>query len=363
MTHIGIMTFLHNDNYGSTLQAWALERALEQLGHSAEHIDYAPSGREKLRNLVQSGNSLSLLLDGVKKRAIKAEQTGAREKSEAFRDFNRRELKLSRPCHDQAALAATAKDYDVLMAGSDQVWSPVWLNPAYFLDFAGDRPRVSYAASLGVQKAPSARKTRIIKRLVAPFRAVSVREAEGAALLEQMTGRRADVMPDPVVLMPREAWLKLAEKPIVQEPYLLCYYIGRNSSYWTRTAELAKGLGLKVVVIPVTEDDFRQPYRIEAGLSPEKWLGWIAGASMVMTDSFHGTVFSTILGVPVQVLRRYSEDDPESKNSRIDHLLREIGAQGQEVIQPNEQIEDSLNCMRKRGMEWLDQAISQAAAH
>ena len=59
---VGVMTFLHNDNFGSTLQAWALQRALTELGHEAEHIDYAPSRFEKLRNLLISGNSPRLVL-------------------------------------------------------------------------------------------------------------------------------------------------------------------------------------------------------------------------------------------------------------------------------------------------------------
>ena len=78
-------------------------------------------------------------------------------------------------------------DYDFVVCGSDQIWSPVWLNPAYFLDFT-DKPKVSYAPSLGVKDMPNRSKQRKMARLLKRFSAVSVREREGAALLTQMTG-------------------------------------------------------------------------------------------------------------------------------------------------------------------------------
>ena len=72
MARIGIITFLHNDNYGSILQAWALQNAVRSLGYDAEHIDYVPSQTEKMKNLLCSGNSPRLILDGMKKRSASA---------------------------------------------------------------------------------------------------------------------------------------------------------------------------------------------------------------------------------------------------------------------------------------------------
>lgn len=356
------MTFLHNENYGSTLQAWALQQALRALGHEAAHIDYAPSTAEKVRNLLTSGNSPALLLDGLRKRAVKAEQAGARSKAASFAAFYAANMTLTARCRDHAALTAAAKQFDILLAGSDQIWSPVWLNPAYFLDFAGDTPRVSYAASLGVKEAPGARKTRKIRRLVQGFAAASVREAEGAALLERMTGIHADVMPDPVFLAERATWRALAGAPAREEAYIACYYIGRNSDYWARTEALAKALSLPVVVIPVNEDAYRQPYQLAEGAAPTDWLGVLAGAAHVCTDSFHGAALSVLMGTPVTILRRYREDDPESKNSRIDNLLRELGCEGAETVRPGAAIDERLAAMRSRGLTWLADSITRAAA-
>lgn len=360
MKRVGMITFLHNDNYGSTLQAWALQKAVSELGYAAEHIDYKPSQVEKIRNLLASGNSPKLILEGLKKKAVKAGNQGARSKSASFADFYRRHMRLSSVCADHAALKKQARQYDVLLCGSDQIWSPVWLNPAYFLDFAPKQPKVAYAPSLGVSHAPSQRKARRMAGLIKHFSAVSVREREGAQLLEPMLGYPPAVMPDPVCLQTREAWQALAEHPHCPQPYLLCYFIGDDPSYWQHVEELSRKTGLMVKVIPVTENAYRQPYDLADGLSPQQWLGWLDEAACICTDSFHGTVFASILQRPFSVLRRYRDDDPESKNSRIDNLMRELALDtaGEDI--PWEQVGARLSAMRQRGLDWLGTALAQA---
>lgn len=357
---IGIMTFLHNDNYGSTLQAWALQKTLRELGHEAEHIDYRPSRQEKIRNLLASGNSPKLVLEGLRKRAVKASEAGARSKSASFSAFYQSEMRMSPPCADHAALCRQADKYDALLCGSDQIWSPVWLNPAYFLDFSPGKPKAAYAASLGVSQLPSQRKARRMKRMTADFIAVSLREEEGAAIMERITGQRWPVMPDPVWLQTRAAWQALAQRPKQEEPYLLCYFIGDNDDYWRCAADLAGRTGLRVVVVPVTQSAYRQPYTLADGLSPQEWLGYLDGAAHIMTDSFHGTAFAALLGKPFTVLRRYREDDPESKNSRIDQLMRTLSLNDTAEI-PWPQVEERLSAMRRQGRDWLEAAVERMA--
>ena len=84
MSRVGILTFLHNDNYGSALQAYALQRVIRELGHECEHLDYEPDRNEKMRNLLRSGNSPKLILEGLRKRSVEAGQEGARAKSAPF---------------------------------------------------------------------------------------------------------------------------------------------------------------------------------------------------------------------------------------------------------------------------------------
>lgn len=190
MARIGIMTFLHNDNYGSILQAWALQNAVRSLGYDAEHIDYVPSQTEKMKNLLCSGNSPRLILDGMKKRSA------SRGLNEGFDEFRQTQMILSPICRDQSALAHQALSYDALICGSDQIWSPTWLNPAYFLNFT-KKPKVAYAPSLGVSTMTDSAKGRKIAALIRGFAAISVREEEGAALLQSLIGKSPPSCPTP----------------------------------------------------------------------------------------------------------------------------------------------------------------------
>ena len=353
MTRIGVMTFLHNDNYGSILQAWALQRTLLDLGFDSTHIDYAPSRQEKIRNLLRSGNSPRLILEGMRKKSATGKMHGG------FDEFRREHIRTTAVCRDHTALAKAAEEFDVLVCGSDQIWSPVWLNPAYFLDFA-DKPKVSYAPSLGVKELPGFAKQRKMVRLVKRFSAVSVREQEGAALIERLTGHEPVVLPDPVMLVTKEEWQSVTDKSVPQEKYILCYFIGENPSYWEKVAEVAAQEQCAVRVIPRTEGARNSGYPLEEDVPPQRWLGLIDGAAHVVTDSFHGAAFSSILNKKCTIVRRYREDDPESKNSRIDQLLRTLGVS--DLIHADwDAVNASLAAKADEAKTWLKAAIDQAA--
>lgn len=341
MAKTGVITFLHNENYGSTLQAYALQRVLREMGHDCEHLDYRPDRKEKMKNLLRSGNSPKLVIDGLRKRGVRAEQGGARIKSEAIPAFYKKHMKLSAPCANQKELAEQSAACDLLLCGSDQIWNPVWLNPAYFLTFAGKgQKKAAYAASLGISTLPPEGKIRKIRGWTEDFRAISVREKEGADLMENMTGRRPDVMPDPVCLLSAEEWAEISAPSPSGEPYLLCYFIGSNPWYWEKVNRVSKELDVRPAVIPVTAESYEQPYEKMDGLGPEGFLGAVRGAACMVTDSFHGLTFGTIFGVPTKLCRRYREDDPESKNSRVDHFMRLVRNTGMEEL-------------RTQGRDWL----------
>jgi len=357
---IGIITFLHNDNYGSTLQAWALQKAVREMGYDAEHIDYKPSKAEKIRNLLQSGNSPKLIVEGLRKRAVKAGNQGAQKKAQSFAPFYKKQMHLSPVCADHKALKKQASLYDVLLCGSDQIWSPVWLNPAYFLDFAPRKPKVAYAPSMGVSASGNEKKARLIKRLANEFSAVSMREEEGAKVMKELLGREIPTLPDPVCLQSRETWQKLGVRPGRKHPYLLCYFIGDDPSYWDRVERYARKTGLRVKVIPVTENAYHQPWDLADGLSPQEWIGYLDEAAYICTDSFHGAVFASILQRPFSVFRRYRDDDPESKNSRIDNLMRALSLDQDGEDIPWETVASRLNSMREEGLSWLEESLRHA---
>ena len=347
MSRVGILTFLHNGNFGSSLQAFALQKTVREMGFVCEHIDYSPDSAEKIRNLIRCGNSPKLLLEGRRKRQVRDTQDGTREKYRRIDEFYSRRMQMSPVCHSRNELARISGQYDILVCGSDQIWNPTWMNPAYFLDFAEpEKRRVAYAASLGVSREPGQRKQRMIRETVSRFAAVSVREEEGAKLMESMTGENPPVMTDPVCLLTKEEWEKTAKPAGRRAPYLLCYFIGENPEYWEKTDCLREETGLEPLVIPVTAEAYAQKkHALLDGAGPEEFLGALAGADLILTDSFHALALGTVFGRRVEVIRRDREGDRESRNSRVDNFRREAESKG-------------LAAMREEGLHWLAQNLS-----
>lgn len=204
-------------------------------------------------------------------------------------------------------------------------------------------------------------KGRKIAALIRGFAAISVREEEGAALLKALIGKKPAVMPDPVMLLPREKWLELIGGDIPMGNDILCFFLADNSAYWTQVEQIRQKTGLGVRVIPRTESALQSAYPLAKGVTPAQWLRLIAGASMVLTDSFHAAAFSLLLHTPCTILRRYREDDPESRNSRVDQLLRTL-----QVADPTHPdfsvVDEQLAIQRQRGLDFLQSAISQAVS-
>ena len=204
-------------------------------------------------------------------------------------------------------------------------------------------------------------KGRKITALIRGFAAISVREEEGAALLQSLIGKKPAVMPDPVMLLPREKWLELIGGDIPMGNDILCFFLADNPAYWTQVEQIRQKTGLGVRVIPRTESALQSAYPLAKGVTPAQWLSLIAGASMVLTDSFHAAAFSLLLHTPCTILRRYREDDPESRNSRVDQLLRTL--QVADPTHPDFSVVDAqLAIQRQRGLDFLQSAISQAVS-
>ncbi|RZA13958.1 MAG: polysaccharide pyruvyl transferase family protein, partial [Proteobacteria bacterium] len=193
---IGILTFHFSENFGALLQAYGLRKWLADLGHSVEFINYHPSH-------VEGGGDFSRLWDPrafkanakiayLKASMLRQHLFGDKRQTEAFEAFRRNELHLSGPALPTRAaveshLAAMDHPYDLIVLGSDQVWSASdqhGLDPVYFADFAvppGTR-RISYAPSFGRATVDPANRAEL-KRMISALDGVSCRERSGAAIV------------------------------------------------------------------------------------------------------------------------------------------------------------------------------------
>ena len=311
------VTWVTYRNFGTILQAYALQKAVTSLGYDNHIIDD--------RTIVESfriRKKFSLLRELHKIKWLyprKAE----------FANRNQETVRLFDEFIDRYMVVDSAwgcrKDiserYDVYIAGSDQIWSPdVPFDDFYYLAFT-ERPKVAYAPSLGVTNYPE-EKVAAVKPMLERFGSLSVREPQGADILREKFGIEADVVSDPTMLLDRSCWESLLPHSgkCTERSYALCYLLTYNQDYIRLVREycLERSLQLKMIVVSpdcvgVADED------IYTG--PEGFLQAIAGADVVLTDSFHGSIFSLIFEKSFFTFKRFDDSSASSQNSRVENLL------------------------------------------
>lgn len=298
---IGIITFHFVHNYGGVLQAYALQRYLQSLGHDVELINYHPDWVENGGRFKWPVSKRTIRADIViayqKFNNLKRQLTGNRELVRSYAEFQRNHLTLSpQRFRNLRQLRATPPRYDVYVCGSDQIWNPsvqYGVDPAYFLDF-GHAKRIAYAASFGRPEIESAHHAKI-GALLAKFSAISVRESNGVDLIERLSGCVAACLPDPTLMW--NDYDAVAEAPDRNREYLMSYVLRSGENVGEIQTVLASLLDLEIVV-PYNHHRRWKGVSSEVVCSPGQWLGYIRHSRFVVTNSFHGTLFSVIFKKP-----------------------------------------------------------------
>lgn len=330
--NVGILTFHFSDNYGAALQAYALRRWLTEQGHRASFIDYRPAH-------IEHGGRLSMPTSPARIKAnLKVvylavssfihEHFGNRDQKEKFVRFREHFLDIpsGSALTDNEACLAAAQSFDLIVAGSDQIWSPsqhFGFDPNYFLAFANAFParKISYAASFGRDRVSSSEAAQL-PRLLHNFDAISVREASGVMLVEQAIGHRPVNVPDPTLLHSNYTELTDRAPTGHHDPYIFCYGL-RSPDNIRQTADLIS----KQLSSPVLSP--HNPHRrwVEIGSTvypdPGEWVSLVKNARFVVTNSFHGTVFALLFRKPFIVAGLTGDKAPA--NARAINLLRTVG--------------------------------------
>jgi len=309
---IGVLTFHNYDNYGAILQSYALQKCLERLGAEAEIIDYRC---DYISNPFQ--------LKRLKNKGIFNYIYGAigyicylprRKKCNEFRKL----LKYSAPV-GRSTVASVDGKYDVFLAGSDQIWD--WhltdFDRTFFLDFVTKGKKCSYAASLGEHLPPEEMQAEY-RELLQKFDRILTREAYGADVVEKLLGNRPDCTCDPTLLLTGEEWEPLMEQRKNRKPYILVYQLGVNPSFVKFVKRMQQKTGLDVVYVPFPlVGAVKCSMQLTAG--PARWLRLFKDAQYVLTDSFHGAVFSLLFRKPFFV-----RVDGHHVNRRVQELLERL---------------------------------------
>lgn len=301
---VSLLTIHGIHNYGSVLQAYATRRAIESLGLQARIIDYIPEKSSRgishiIKNVqasvLKAGNSF--LKDCLPGRPHARYLSNYESAKRAWYKMVPGKYASNKQLRGQPPLS------DIYMVGSDQVWHPRTssVDSSFFLDFAPKgKKRVAFASSFGVGSLPRNLREHY-KRGLSNLDEIYVREASGVKLVKELTGRTAGLVLDPTLLISGDDWRKEAVPPDIGGPYILCY--GNNpagSRYMENLAvHLSKITGWEVVRLNGkfhNAFDRKIKYVLSAG--PREWLGWMAGASLVLAQSFHATAYAVNFGVP-----------------------------------------------------------------
>ena len=385
MKKIGIITIHNSPNYGASLQAFALYEYIRQQGAKVEIIDlyrhnahadyiqskkYLPyrlqkkSGANQLKIMVKK--LLYTIVYGKKKAFTMGYYDDALMK---FKVFNSA-IKMSKPYKSVDAIYADPPVYDVYITGSDQLWNPTQrfcLEP-FFLTFApNDAVKISYASSIGISSLTN-REKNDFKRWLPSYNAISVREKQAQKMLNEiLIGKNVFQVSDPTFLLDRDFWKKMAIVPANREPYILLFPLMHDVYLLKFAIRMAHESGKKLVVVD-QKKNVEGSYVLIKDAGPCEWLGLIANADLVLTDSFHGTVFSILLSSH----NFYSYIAPTNKRgARItdlldtfelsDHLLSSSLEESYQQLSSNipskEIISKIFQCEQEKSRLFLDKYI------
>ena len=341
---IGLVTFYHIHHYGAALQAAATERAVESLGHDCEILDY----------YVNQDNALFQPPKGLGSAAHDAHTAlhyqALRARYERFQQFSRDHLRISSHHYESLEeLRSADLPYDVILAGSDQIWNPKIFpdgrfDPVFFGAFT-DRRKIAYAPSFGIPQIPPGMEGEL-RDYLSQFSHLSVRERQGQKIVKEVAGLDVPAVLDPTLLLTAEQWASAASDsyfstrgafgPRLPQPapggYILCYCISKPGALDPYIQEFARRSPMPIVQLCGIRQKVHPKARCVLNAGPAEFLELFANAAFVFTNSFHGTVFATQFQVPFFTAVSPSElADPES--SRTFSLLGQLGLSNRVVGQ------------------------------
>lgn len=346
---IGLLTYHHSTNNGAMLQAYATARALRELGHDVQFLDIRQPEKHHTGVIGLLANIIN-----------------------CKRDFRIKKFKsnfyppLSRRYYSVDELRNNPPKVDCLMVGSDQVWNPhisKEMAMAYFLDFGSESlKRIAYASSFGQDQWMGDESfTADVQKALNQFNALSAREMTGVNILKETYGKNSTLVVDPTMLFSKYEELT-GFVPECNE--IVCYKLNRTSDFFKNIGAVKRITGLPARLLnnayPVRGLRYTYPPCVE------EWIRRIGGAKYVITDSFHGTVFSILYKRDFVVIK-----NNDGKNSRMLDLLKSLGLENRaynsvQSLQDNKlwlspidytMVEPKLESLRDISWDYLKNAL------
>lgn len=367
MKKIAAITFHSSYNFGSNLQAFALQKAVEKCDKNNieyEIINFRTQRQKDMYDYKRTGSKIKKIVNNT---ILKRKNEIRREK---FEEFIKRELNLSKKEYSTCQELKNEKfTYQYYISGSDQIWNYAIkdFDYAYMLDFVNEGKKISYAASLGpIKRKILPEQEKRIKELINKYDYISVREEKSKKYIEQITSKDISINVDPTILLSKEEWNRIIDsKPLINKNYIFFYSLKMTKERADMIKKISRLLKMPVVVANQNlKYDYIYGFKKYYQAGPMEFLNLVNNAKLVISSSFHGTVFPILLNKPfysidgiddfrIQTLLKITglEDRNISINDDIDKKAKEA------FNVSFEHCNSKLENERKKGIEYLKKAL------
>lgn len=358
---IGIITWHFFDNVGSNLQAYALHNVIKKMGHDVKNINYrAEQHDERIikRTIKRFFVLIDKLLPGILPEKYRFGSLA----------FTEQYLKCTKLFHTKEELEHGLEKFDAVICGSDQIWAPNCFDDVYMLSFVDDETKkIAYAPSIGLNDIPE-EFIEAYKKWIGRIDYLSVREDKGVELLERCCGLKATQVLDPTLLLETRDWeLLFNNETAPSGEYIFSYLLGEKQ--WIRESirKFADEKGMRLIIYSQISSDQNYADEYFERMGSPKFLKCISQAAYVLTDSFHGLLFSVQFHKEVYVYDRYDEDEEKCQNSRIKSILEVLGISDRRVSRNTvlsnaeeidyKMVDCRLRQERRKSLEFLETAL------
>lgn len=307
-------------NYGSILQTYATQRIIEELGHECEIINYV-NVEERGKNIAKTlcGNSTKWNKNVITRMIYYILQTPNYLLSyNKFKKYRKEILKESQEFSSLEELKKSLPEADVYCSGSDQLWGKIGTkqyDKAYFLDFVPeDKKCIAYASSFGKDEISENLK-KDLNKLLSKYETVLVREKSAVDIINANTEKKSELVLDPTLLLDSKKWDEIANVNLKYKDYILVYQLHDNSEFIKYAKKFAKIKKLKLLRICPSMQNLLRGGKPVFLPTPQEFVAYFKNAKYVLTDSFHGTVFSIIFG------KKFIDILPKETSTRITNIL------------------------------------------
>ena len=341
------------NNYGSILQAYALQQYLRET----EQVEYTIINQYSKKmasfdNLIDKLKTVGFV-GTIKRLVFRFGLKKLRERVASLQRFVDENLIVTEEIYNEDNISITNSLFDGFICGSDQIWNPAntSLESMYWLCFADHtKLKIAYAPSIGISRATEEQAAKI-KQNLESFDAISSREEEGTNLINAIMGEdKCKTVLDPTMLVERSIWDDISQERIEDGKYIFVYILKGNKNERKMIEKFSKIVSLPIVTMPFLDGETIVPYDIKFGetklwsVSPADFISAIRGAEYIFTDSFHCMVFSCLYHKTFYTF-------PKKGALQMSRLigLQKLLDTGDRMIHEEDLVEDLLN---KTNIDW-----------